>query len=1228
MRKFWIASVAAGVLLFLVLFLLLGPGSRRPIGEPAGEVPAGSVDERSAPVARSAADLVPDAEEKKKDPEPEVADIGPPLLRGIVLGEGTPLPGARVLLFSVRRVEKAIDRLEGHVMDSAGMPDFKTIISIVREELEGFRRSALAAVTGEKGVFEFRRIDEGGYFILTLAEGWLFRFGDVASVATGRTQDLQLDLGRGAAIAGQVVGANGEGLAGLRVLAEPRPAGVAGLGQILRRLLRAINGEFLRGPFEATSGAGGAFTIASLPPGLYDLAASVPKGPEARLRGVETGSLDALIYIGEGARAHGSFADEGGVPAAGQAFQLDRQDDLIQLPLPLAGFTDLANTVHQWLGDGPISLTAGARGEFRLGPLSPGSYRLSVNQSGLMPLVETFEVDWGQDLDLGVLRVDRGETITGWVRLEEGSTIEGARVVGIPMKIGFLNAGSAVGDVMSGRTAASTDASGAFKLSGLVNGPYRLTATYPGRASGIKKDIRPGGEPVELVLARGFTLAGRVVAKAGGAPVPGVRVEAGGVQAETDREGRFLLEGVVREDSSPSFMFFGMSETNDSRESDASERRRSVSIKASKSGYLTARETVRAGEGSPEVRIELERTAEIAGTVLDPDGKPAPGALVRLTFDVKENDLPPGFDFFDPAMVFLAATVADPEGKFHFKDFRGSPGDNFRVVADHLTYARGGSESFSLARVSDAPLEVEVRLQKGCRVHGTVTDGQRPVAGAAVRLQRRAPSDAGGENERRGMEAMFMTMAGLPKGGQVVHTDREGKFAHERILPNHYSLSAEMAGYIESSAQKLSLEAGNEQEVSLVLDPGGTIAGSVVDPEGNPIPLARLRLLQEREGADGEFLMAQKVFGGAYKSARSGPDGVFRITGLPSMRFTLLADAKGYSTRELKAIEPGGKELSIELAPAAALWGRVADAAGGRPIKTFTVALERDGVEDIPGLPAGGREHSNADGRFTHEGLEAGTYEVEIGAAGYVPIFEEVQLAAGAAIERTFLLVQGGRIRGTVVDATTGQPIDRVTVRIYRAAAQIKSEEEGGGPKTARAPRRSQRRRDRRSEEGDRQEAPAQDPQRNAPEPWSEPVRTDREGRFLLEGVPPEGTWTIEGTSEEFIPERTESAAPAAGQDLQVDFKLRKGLVVSGWVRDRGGNPLAGARVSAEGVSEANARTRRRVRSGEQGEFRIAGLEKGSYKLRAFGPDNEPTGTQPTEITLEESRDGIELTVP
>src|SRR5262245_33255819 len=143
---------------------------------------------------------------EKDQPAPE--DRGPPLLRGRVIGEGTGIPGATVRIYSTRLVEQAIDRLQEVIPEASGgggMPDIMAIISLVRDELENIRRSGESARTDHAGAYEFRRLPSGGYLVLALADGWLFRFGDVASLADGRTQTLDLELSRGSSIGGRVV---------------------------------------------------------------------------------------------------------------------------------------------------------------------------------------------------------------------------------------------------------------------------------------------------------------------------------------------------------------------------------------------------------------------------------------------------------------------------------------------------------------------------------------------------------------------------------------------------------------------------------------------------------------------------------------------------------------------------------------------------------------------------------------------------------------------------------------------------------------------------------------------------------------------------------------------------------------------------------------------------------------------------------------------------------------
>src|SRR5690606_23727109 len=116
-----------------------------------------------------------------------------------------------------------------------------------------------------------------------------------------RTEEITIELERGSTIEGRVVGPRGGGVANVRVYAEYRPAGAAGIGTLVRRAIAYLNGEFLRGPFMTTTRADGAFTFSSLPPGTYDLVAEDPHGIESRSDMVTTGTDRALIVLGPGA---------------------------------------------------------------------------------------------------------------------------------------------------------------------------------------------------------------------------------------------------------------------------------------------------------------------------------------------------------------------------------------------------------------------------------------------------------------------------------------------------------------------------------------------------------------------------------------------------------------------------------------------------------------------------------------------------------------------------------------------------------------------------------------------------------------------------------------------------------------------------------------------------------------------------------------------------------------
>jgi hypothetical protein len=96
------------------------------------------------------------------------------------------------------------------------------------------------------------------------------------------------------------------------------------------------------------------------------------------------------------------------------------------------------------------------------------------------------------------------------------------------------------------------DARGEFAATGFAAMRYSVEAYAPGCARQVMADVAVGKEPIEVVLAPGFSVGGFVV-DAAGLPVPGARVSAVGlpedgsrpvITATADEQGRFELTGL------------------------------------------------------------------------------------------------------------------------------------------------------------------------------------------------------------------------------------------------------------------------------------------------------------------------------------------------------------------------------------------------------------------------------------------------------------------------------------------------------------------------------------------------------------------------------------------------------------------------------------------------------------------------------------------------------------
>ncbi|MFY0528679.1 carboxypeptidase regulatory-like domain-containing protein [Archangium gephyra] len=314
-------------------------------------------------------------------------------------------------------------------------------------------------------------------------------------------------------------------------------------------------------------------------------------------------------------------------------------------------------------------------------------------------------------------------------------------------------------------------------------------------------------------------------------------------------------------------------------------------------------------------------------------------------------------------------------------------------------------------RISDIVLALTPEVELLGRVEGP--DGQ-PVAGARVRVL----TGRGGES------VLFPTSDHYTSDarGEFRFHGPEGAVVEARH-PAHASARAEVTPSTVLARRlvlKLGKRAGPEAAPL-----GESLEGRVVDAGGTAVPGALVSVVSAASAWPkryGDELGYERV---------TDDEGRFTVEGLEPGSYDVTARLMGLSPGELRDVAAGRKDLVLTLAPGARLVGTVRDAATGKPMPSFTLAvftkrgpLQREVFTQLSFI--------DAQGRYELAGVPAGSYVVQAAAYGYAPSEVGVEVPKGASgpVTANVSLGRGAKMTGKVVEEGSGIPLERASVSV------------------------------------------------------------------------------------------------------------------------------------------------------------------------------------------------------
>ncbi|MEM7165098.1 MAG: carboxypeptidase-like regulatory domain-containing protein [Planctomycetota bacterium] len=576
---------------------------------------------------------------------------------------------------------------------------------------------------------------------------------------------------------------------------------------------------------------------------------------------------------------------------------------------------------------------------------------------------------------------------------------------------------------------------------------------------------------------------------------------------------------------------------------------------------------ITAKTGDPRIEVALAQGESVRGRVVDVDGDPIADARISIRGEGRRAR--PRGGRSDAQGFFVVAGIQDAEQTIEVRA-RGFTNWESELAG---TSDLGDIVLAPAVVLAGVVLDPDGKPLPGVRVRGQLDQGNQ-----GIEFGRGGRGDRGrGGRGQRGWMGRRVTVSDT--------TDADGVFAVELPEPEgSWNLTARSSGLQEASSGPIAVRGADITDLVLQLQVGVILSGTVTGPSGEGIKGATVSLRSGRgRGGFGGFGGRR---GGS--ATRTEADGTYQMTGVTPGEFTLRVTAEGYAqgeVRDLQLREGAPIIQDVRLERAKQLTGIVVTT-DGVPIEGADLFVFGSGMNRRPSAVT-----SLADGTFVVEGLGDETVQVRASASGFSTATIEDVIAEESPLR--VQLEQAYDVSGIVTDGETGDPVPgaRVTANTSRSGEGRVNRRFGRGRKTA---------------------------------------RTDSGGAFVLKDLDA-GDWTIEVTTDPYVPERVEVSVPESGNS--VDVVLRPGGRIRGVLVSREGDPIQNVLVQvfdATTTEEAEAATapgerpnpRRRNRSlvrertDEDGSFVVEGVPSGTVRVTFQHDDYLPDELTDIEVEI------------